>query len=399
MMSTTKAHIKISKLIYKEKTDLLNESESDILNAWKHESEENRSLYERLVQDLDLDSKKKEYNQIDSEQAWKKLEPQLKAETKVRTLFKEFVRYAAILILPLAIGGYLVYNAIDSVETYDEVWVDNITPGTQKATLILSNGETIDLEDQQNQLIKTTEGDQLKNSDHKLSYDREHLAEMSTKWHRLVVPKGGEYQLQLSDGTQVWLNSDSELKYTDRFIGEDRIVYLKGEAYFDVAKDKEHAFIVQTNRMDVKVYGTEFNMMAYDDEELTQTTLVEGSVGVHLKNESGIVEKMMLEPNMQVAYNKGALKGELRTVKTSLYTGWKDGRFQFNDEDLGSIMRKLSRWYNVKVFFQNPSIQNIRFTGEMKRFEDFSTILNLLELGSNVEFEVKGDVLIVNQKI
>ncbi|MCZ4695572.1 FecR family protein [Ancylomarina euxinus] len=398
-MSTTKAHIKISKLIYKERTDLLSESETDFLNVWKNESDENRTIYERLSQDLDLESKKEEYNQIDLGEAWKKLEPQLKAETKVRTLFKEFVRYAAILILPLAIGGYLVYHAIDSVESYDEILVDNIKPGTQKATLVLANGEMIDLEDQQNSLIKTPEGDQLNNSNHKLSYNSEQLAEMKTKWHRLVVPKGGEYQLQLSDGTQVWLNSDSELKYTDRFVGKDRIVHLKGEAYFDVAEDKAHAFIVKTNTMDVKVYGTEFNVMAYEDEEAVYTTLVEGSVGVDLKNETGIVEKMMLKTNMQVAYNKGALKGEVRTVDTGLYTGWKDGRFQFNDEDLGSILRKLSRWYDVKVFFQNSTIQNIRFTGEMKRFDDFSTILDLLELGSDVEFQVKGNVLTVNQKI
>ncbi len=399
MMSMTKAYIKISKLIYKEKTGLLSDSESDFLNAWKNESEENRSIYERLIQDLDLDSKQTEYNQIDLDEVWKKLEPQLKSETKVRTLFKEFVRYAAILILPLAIGGYLVYNAIDSVETYDEILVDHITPGTQKATLVLANGEMIDLEDQKNRLIKTKEGDQLDNRDDKLSYSSAQLAEMSTNWHRLVVPKGGEYQLQLSDGTQVWLNSDSELKYTDRFVGKDRIVHLKGEAYFDVAEDKTQAFIVKTNTMDIKVYGTEFNVMAYEDEKEVHTTLVEGSVGVDLKNETGIVEKMMLKPNMQVAYNKGNVKGVLRTVQTSLYTGWKDGRFQFNDEDLGSIMRKLSRWYDVKVFFQNPSIQNIRFTGEMKRFEDFSTILDLLELGSDVEFQVKGNVLTVNQKI
>jgi len=398
-MSTTKEYIRISKLIYKEKTNLLSDTEKESLEEWKNESEENLSIYQGLILELDLNSKKSEYNQIDLGQAWKKLEPQLKAETKGRTLFREFIRYAAILILPLAIGGYLVYNAIDSIETYDEILVDKITPGTQKATLVLANGDMIDLEEQQSTLIKTTEGDQLDNRDHKLSYKSEQLAEMKTNWHRLVVPKGGEYQLQLSDGTQVWLNSDSELKYTDRFDGKDRIVHLKGEAYFDVAKDKEHAFIVKTNTMDIKVYGTEFNVMAYEDEEAVHTTLVEGSVGVNLKNESGIVEKMMLKPNMQVAYNRGALKGELRTVKTSLYTGWKDGRFQFNDEDLGSIMRKLSRWYDVKVFFQNPSIQNIRFTGEMKRFDDFSTILDLLELGSDVEFEVKGNVLTVNQKI
>ena len=398
-MNTTKAYIKISKLIYKERTDLLSDSEKNFLDVWKNESEENLAIYNTLNQDLNLDSKKNEYDQIDSGKAWLKIESQLKAETKIRILFKEFIRCVAVLILPLAIGGYLVYNAIDSVETYDEVFVDNITPGTQKATLVLSNGEMIDLEEQQNSVIKTTEGDQLNNSNHKLSYNSNQLPEMKIKWHRLVVPKGGEYQLQLSDGTQVWLNSDSELKYTDRFVGKDRIVYLKGEAYFDVAKDKEHAFIVKSTAMDVKVYGTEFNMMVYDDEDVVNTTLVEGKVGVDLKNETGIVEEIRLEPNMQVAYIKGGVKGEVRMVDAGLYTGWKDGLFQFNDEDLGSILRKLSRWYNVKVFFQNPSIKNIRFTGEMKRFEDFVIILNLLELGSGVEFQVKGDVLTVIQKI
>lgn len=398
-MNTTKEYIRISKLIYKEKSNLLSDIERVSLYEWKNESEENQTLYNSLLQDLNLETKQKEYDKIDIHQAWERIQPQIKSEKKTRKLFVEFMRYAAVLILPLALGGYLVYNAIDSVETYDEILVDNITPGTQKATLVLANGEMIDLEDQQNRLIKTIEGDQLDNRDHKLSYKGEHLAEMKTNWHRLVVPKGGEYQLQLSDGTQVWLNSDSELKYTDRFDGQDRIVHLKGEAYFDVAKDKEHAFIVKTNTMDVKVFGTEFNVMAYEDEEAVHTTLVEGSVGVNLKNETGIVEEMMLKPGMQVAYNKGDPKGELRTVEPSLYTGWKEGLFQFNDEDLGSILRKLSRWYNVKVFFQNPTIQNIRFTGEMKRFEDFSTILDLLELGSDVEFEVKGDVLTVNQKI
>lgn len=399
MMNTTKKYISISQLIYKEKSNLLTDKDATTLEEWKNESEENQFIYQRLSQELDMDSKMNEYNAINSEKAWIKLESGLKTERKTIKLFKRFIRYAAVLILPLAIGGYLVYKAIDTVGTYEEILVDNIAPGTQKASLILANGEVIDLENQQDSLINIHNGSLLSNINHMLSYTNGQLAQTAIEWHRLVVPKGGEYQLQLPDGTQVWLNSDSELKYTDRFVGKDRIVHLKGEAYFDVAEDKEHAFIVKTNSMDVKVYGTEFNIMAYEDEEAVHTTLVEGSVGVNLKNETGIVENMMLKPNMQVTYIKGDVKGEIRTVETSLYTGWKDGLFQFNDEDLGSILRKLSRWYDVKIFFQNPSIQNIRFTGEMKRFDEFTTILNLLKLGSNVEFEVNGNVLIVNQKI
>lgn len=398
-MNTTKEYIKISNLIYKEKADLLTDSEADSLLAWKTESDENRDLYIRIHDEFKLDVKRAEYDDIDIAQAWNKIEPQIKTEKKTHKLFIEFIRYAAVLILPLVIGSYLIYNAVDSTETYEEFVVDNIEPGTQKASLILGNGEVIDLEDKGDAIIKTQDGVLVANKNSKLSYSKEQLAAMQTRWHRLVVPRGGEYKLELSDGTKVWLNSDSELKYTDKFVGKERIVYLKGEAYFDVAEDKEHAFIVKTNTMDVKVYGTEFNVMAYEDDELAQATLVEGRVGVDLKNSTGVVDQLMLKPDMQVDYKKGNARGELREVETRLYTGWKDGLFQFNDEDLGSILKKLSRWYDVKVFFQNPSIQNIHFTGEMKRFEDFSTILNLLELGSGVQFDVKGKILIVNQHI
>ena len=396
-MNTTKEYINISQLIYKERSNLLSDNEASTLDEWSGKSIENQDIYQRLSQELDLESKIEAYNSIDPDKAWLKLEIGLK--TKTIKLFKELIRYAAVLILPLAIGGYLVYNAIDSAETYEEILIDNVVPGTQKASLILSNGEVIDLENKKDSLIQINDGSQLSNINNTLSYADGQLSDMDIKWHRLVIPKGGEYQLQLSDGTQVWLNSDSELKYTDRFIGKDRIVYLKGEAYFDVAEDKEHAFIVKTNSMDVKVYGTEFNVMAYEDEDIVYTTLVEGSVGIDLKNENGLVDKSMLEPNMQVAYVKGSSKGHIKIVDTHLYTGWKDGLFQFNDEKLGSIIRKLARWYDVKVFFQNPTIQDIRFTGEMKRFEEFTTILNLLELGSDVEFDITGNVLIVNQKI
>lgn len=396
-MNTTKEYIKISNLIYKEKTNLLTDSEADSLLAWKIESDENRDLYIKIHDELKLDAKRAEYDDIDIAQAWNKIEAQIKTEKKTRKLFIEFIRYAAVLILPLAIGSYLIYNAVDSIETYEEFMVDHIEPGTQKASLILGNGKVIDLEEKKDAVIQTKDGQTLTNKNSKLSYNKEQLVDAEIKWHRLVVPRGGEYQLQLSDGTRVWLNSDSELKYTDKFVGKERIVYLKGEAYFDVTEDKEHPFIVKTNSMDVKVYGTEFNVMVYEEDELSQATLVEGSVGVDLKNETGVTDELMLKPDMQVNYKKGKAGGELREVETSLYTGWKDGLFQFNNEDLGSILKKLSRWYDIKVFFQNPSIQNIKFTGEMKRFDDFSTILNLLELGSGVEFDIKGKILIVNQ--
>ena len=392
-MKHTKEYFKISVLLYKKQSGLISEKEEIILEEWRNASPENQAIYTRLTTELEIEEKKIQYQDIDATRAWEKLESEIKThQVKERNLFASFLKYAAVILLPLAIGGLLVYQVLNTAEDYSESIVEQITPGTNKATLVLSDGETVNLEEKTDTLIN---GHAL-NRDHRLLYETgsKDLAQMTPKWHKLIVPVGGEYQLQLADGTKVWLNSDSELKYTDQFIGKERIVHLKGEAYFDVSEDKAHPFIVKTNTMDVKVYGTEFNVMAYEDEELSQTTLVEGSVGVDVKNEAGFVQSAMLKPNMQVEYIRGDVKAEVKNVQASLYTGWKDGKFQFNNEDLGSIMRKLSRWYDVKFFTQNPEVQNIRFSGEMKRFDDFSTILNLLELGSGVEFEVKGKTVI-----
>lgn len=387
-MKHTKDYIEVSILLYKEKMGTLSNVEKESLSEWKGNSG-NRELYQHLATSVNVENKKAEYDSIDSSKAWNNLESLL-VEKKGREhkLFTTFMRYAAVIILPLAIGLFLVYQVMNTQEDYSNAIVEQIVPGTNKATLILADGSTVDLEEQKDTLIA---GKAL-NRDNKLAYksNKEQLANSTPKWHKLVVPVGGEYKLQLSDGTIVYMNSDSELKYTDRFVGKKRIVQLKGEAYFEVSKNKDRPFIVQTSTMDVRVYGTEFNVMAYEDENLVQTTLAEGSIGIQLKNESGIIQSEMLKPNMQLEYRRGDVKGSVRNVQASLYTGWKDGKFQFNNEKLGSIMRKLSRWYGVNFFTQNQAVQDIRFSGEMKRFDDFETILNLLEYGSDVEFEVVG---------
>jgi len=325
----------------------------------------------------------------------KHLDKMKKSKSVVRMRFlRKAIPYAASIMLIIGLFSVMMYlGHEDSGISQEEKWLAEIEPGTNKATLVLADGSTVDLEEEKDTLIA---GKAL-NKNNTLTYNSksEELESTNSMWHKLVVPVGGEYQLQLSDGTKVWLNSDSELRYTDQFVGKKRIVHLKGEAFFEVSKDKERPFIVKTSTMDVRVYGTEFNVMAYEDENLAQTTLVEGSIGVNLKNEMGIVQTEMLEPDMQIEYLRGNVKGKLKEVQASLYTGWKDGKFQFNNEELGSIMRKLSRWYGVKFFTQNQDLQKIKFSGEMKRFDDFSTILKLLEIGSDVEFEVKGKTVTV----
>ena len=389
----TKEYIRISELLYKQQSGLLSEKEQLQLDEWRCQSEENKKIVARMTSELRLEEKQSKYDLIDTAIAWKNIEMQISTQKpKGRKLFLNLMKYAAAIILPLTIGGMLVYQVMNTSSDYSDVIVEQIVPGSNKATLVLADGSTIDLEEQKDTLIA---GKAL-NKNNKLSYEaNDQLEQTKAKWHKLVVPVGGEYKLQLSDGTTVWMNSDTELRYTDQFVGKQRIVHLKGEACFKVSKDKEHAFIVRTDAMDVKVYGTEFNVMAYPDEEMVQTTLLEGSVGVDLKNEAGVVQTSMLKPDMQVEYYKGNIRGEIKEVDASKYFGWRDGKFQFDNEKLGSITRKLERWYGVKFFFQNREDQNIRFSGEMKRFQEFSTILNLLEYGSNVEFDVHGKIITV----
>jgi hypothetical protein len=393
-MKHTQEYFKISILLYIKQMGLISDEEEILLSDWREESIDNFDICNRLTSDLNIANKRNDYQKIDSHIAWGILQTKIKFRSiKGKKLVLNLLRYAAVLLLPLAIGSLLVYQVVNRNDDYSETIVDQIIPGTSKASLVLSNGDVVNLEEKRDTLIEGL----LLNQDNTLTYlpDATDLTKASAKWDKLIVPIGGEYHLQLADGTKVWLNSDSELKYTNQFVGKQRVVYLKGEAFFEVRKDKEHPFIVRTKSMDVKVYGTEFNVMAYEDEELCQTTLLEGSVSVDLKNGDEVIQSSMLKPDMQMEYSRGDLKGSVQYVDASLYLGWKDGLFQFNNENLGSILRKISRWYNVKFFTQNQSIQNIRFSGEMKRFEDFATILNLLELGSNVRFKVQGDVVIV----
>ncbi len=306
-----------------------------------------------------------------------------------------FLRYVAVILIPVGIATILLtINNIESGNVELESRISAIEPGSSKAELLLASGKVIHLEEQDT-LLKEADGTKIHNQSGMLQYKNNEKKPKKETHNSLKIPQGGEYRLQLSDGTKVWLNSATSFKYPTHFVGNKRIVYLEGEAFFEVAHNSKMPFVVKTKNMNVKVFGTQFNVMAYQDEAISQTTLVEGSVGVEIKNETGILHTAMLKPNMQAEYLRGNVKGNIKEVRASLYTGWKNGKFQFDDEDLGSIMRKLSRWYGVKFFVQNQQVRNQKFSGEMKRFEDFSSVLNLLEYGSKVKFEIQEDFVIV----
>lgn len=269
--------------------------------------------------------------------------------------------------------------------------LSSISPGSNKATLILDNGEQIDLDGSGEGLI-SQQGSAAVNklSDGQLIYradkavDNENLT-----YNTIATPRGGQYQLTLSDGTKVWLNAASSLKYPTVFLGRERIVELTGEAYFEVSENKAMPFKVVADGVSVNVLGTHFNVMSYGDENSIQTTLLEGSV--QLKKDD---LETMLSPGQQGQFSKGAKSFRVKEVKVNNIVSWKDGLFTFDDENIHSIMRRISRWYDVDIAFQgNLARQN--FGGSVSRFKDISYLLKTLELTGTIHFKIEGRRIIV----
>ena len=209
----------------------------------------------------------------------------------------------------------------------------------------------------------------------------------------LSVPRSCEYRLRLADGTMVWLNSDSELRYPVNFAGRERRVFLKGEAYFDVARNMDMPFRVEAGEMEVEALGTEFNMNVYGDDGCLRTTLAEGKVRVSY---AATRQACILEPGEQALLEEGALS--VRQVDLRDVVGWKEGRFVFSDLPLEAIVRQLERWYDVEFDFFDPAAKYYRFTGVIMRHKSLQEVLALLEETTDVKFKTNANEIEVFRK-
>lgn len=265
------------------------------------------------------------------------------------------------------------------------VYAYDVAPGKNSATLILSNGKRIKLED-----IKIgefiDEGGIIvsKTADHQIIYDIKESDDHLSQTNTLVTASGETYQMKLPDGSLVWLNSATSITYPISFKNsKSRQVKLSGEAYFEIAKDKLHPFLVESDDQQVKVLGTHFNINAYPDEPFTKTILAEGSVSVLVK--SGTVPSFLLKPDEQLI---GRKTFRVSHVDAAAEISWIKGKFFFNEETLESILRKVSRWYNVQVEFKDQEAKNEVFGGTMSRFDKVSKVLAKLEATGDVRFEI-----------
>ncbi len=270
---------------------------------------------------------------------------------------------------------------------------ENIFPAEIKAILVRADGEQVVLGKEYRNWEEI--GNVLIAADSTgLEYNRLKQTNTDTVvFNQLIVPRGGLYLLVLADGTRVWMNSDSHLKYPVMFAGGKREVILSGEAYFDVVKDKSAPFIVRTESGNIEVLGTEFNIKCYSDETALVTTLVNGKV----KFDDGINPSVILKPEEQLIFEKENSQSIVRKVNVNHYISWKDNRLSFQGETLDMIMKTLSRWYNVEVVFEDSTLKALEFSGNLDRFTDIQEFLSLFELGVNVKFEVKNRTVYIRK--
>lgn len=269
-----------------------------------------------------------------------------------------------------------------------------IVPGGNKAYLTLANGKRISLSGVAKGRLANERGISIdQSSDGEIVYhlsDDESSSRGNVGFNTIETPKGGQYRLILPDGTKIWLNAASKLKYPVHFSNNERKIELSGEGYFEVAKDQLRPFKLVTNQQEITVLGTHFNVSNYPDDAVVQTTLLEGSVRV-LNRTS--FKNVVLKPDQQASLKQD--KTVINTVNSSEAVAWKNGEFLFSDESLGSIMKKIARWYDVEIIYQGISPEE-RFGGSVSRFEEVAKVLEKLELTGGVHFKIDKRRVIVS---
>lgn len=362
-------------LVRKRVDGTLSDEERERLERWMNGNAKRRLFVERACRYYE-----KEIPSVDERKiamAWQRF-VQAHPQTSRKVGYRWIGAVAASLLIGL--GCWLLWPE-QVKETPVAVAEQPIQPGRNCAVLLLSDGQQIDLQSQQTGQVLTDKQANIYIDSTAVTYESARVQGDSV-YNTIQVPRGGEYRLTLADGTKVWLNSQSSLRFPVAFRGEERRVRLTGEAYFEVTPGRER-FIVETKNMDVRVLGTAFDVNAYEDEAVIRTTLVRGKVEIL----AGGKEACILQPGQQSVVERATGKTDVLQVNASLYTQWKDGRFVFRDRTLEDIMRTLARWYDMEYEFVAPGLREQRFYGVINRFEDVKGLLAQFEKTGKVRFE------------
>lgn len=346
-------------------------------------------IQQKLNEETAISPAKEEYNE-----RYDRILTHIRSEISLqpKTGSVSWWKVAAVVFVTLAAGlsgyFYMAAPAKKPVLAHTKAKAD-VKPGSSKAFLILAGGQKIVLANISTGLVHSVSGEQLrKTADGEIIYGAGTTQGRSGSFNTLQTPKGGQYRVILSDGTKVWLNAASSLRYAASFKNlRERKVELTGEAYFEVAKDRVHPFIVHTDDQQIRVLGTHFNVNAYHDEGGSKTTLLEGSIQAKAGISSAIVA-----PGQQVLSHHHRLK--IAKADTELATAWKNNQFMFEGTPLKVLMKNLARWYDVEIVY-TANTPEISFNGSVSKFQNISVVLDILESTRKVHFKVEGRTIYV----
>jgi ferric-dicitrate binding protein FerR (iron transport regulator) len=306
----------------------------------------------------------------------------------VRTLFTLSRMVAAAVIVLLITAGvyYFILPHPTTQTSNNSPYKNDISPGTNGAMLTLSNGAQIQLDSAGNGNIAHEGNTNIIKIDSQLSYQVEPGTNPANLYNTVSTANGNQYQLKLPDGSNVWLNAGSSIRFPVSFSGNERRVTITGEVYFDVKHNSRLPFIVMVNDFEIHDLGTRFNVNAYADEAAVRTTLIEGKVSI------GQDGSTILKPGQQAILSRSSKKSQpipVQTVDVTAVTAWKDGLFMFDDNNIQAVMRQLERWYNIEVVYAG-NVTKEEFVGTISRFENISQVLKMLERTGTVKFAIEG---------
>ena len=370
----------------------ITEEERQELEDWCEEAPRNRKLFEQICQE-DLFSKERYvYEKIHDTKAFSVFEKRVR-KVSSRSI-GNWWKYAAVLLFPiLVVGSWKLMHETEQVSIVASS-VAPIQPGCSQAVLVLDDGRKVFLKEEEEGVISEDKEITVTGEKDRLVYTSSEGKNVDEiRFNELEVPRGGEYKVRLADGTLVYLNSATRMKYPVKFDEKERKVYLSGEAYFEVAKDPERPFFVEMEGVEVRVYGTSFNVNTHQEGNI-QTVLVKGSIGVKVLS-SGM--ESMIRPGQMAEFKQGNTKVDVKDVNVAVYTDWKDGIFRFENQRLEDILTVLSNWYDVDVFYQTPSVKELHFSGYMERYKDVRVILDAITLSTGVTFSIQGKTIIVSK--
>ena len=391
----------IAEIILKIRFGTATEDEKQQVENWVAEKEEHRLLYEKIVSGksiaeyLKKEGDVKAVTDIKAVSARVRERIQEKEMGKRRVLRKWYAVTGAASLIGISLGGVFLNHedreSVALVENNPEQVVN------EKVMLVLSDGQTIGLAHQGTDSIYIGQATIIK-KENQLAYQRRQDTlgtRVEEERNRIITTVGGDYCFILSDGTKVWLNAESELDFPVDFVGKERVVRLKGEAYFEVKPDAAHPFIVETRGVRTRVLGTSFNIKAYDNEESIFTTLLTGKVKVSAIGEEN--ESVVLTPGMQSEWQENGQKMSVKKVNAENFTAWRQGAFMFDNENIMVVTRVLERWYGLK-FIYNENVHEHTFSGRLSKDEPLESILETLTFTGGPQFKIEKDVVYIIEK-